>query len=100
MPNWACGAHADSLTEGFGGAPYAATQSCIGWVTKLGFRDARGLSHWGLRWSSRWGHDVKPSIGPRSAVLDMADACGTPPLGPSVEFPMGPRSVVPLPGAS
>eukprot|EP00959_Pyramimonas_sp_CCMP1952_P243925 5099050-Pyramimonas_sp.AAC.1 len=31
-------------------------------------------------------------MGPRSAVLGVANACGPPPEGPSLELHMGPRS--------
>eukprot|EP00959_Pyramimonas_sp_CCMP1952_P201610 4216176-Pyramimonas_sp.AAC.1 len=50
---------------------------------------ACGLCHWGLRWSSLWGHEpcdgcAEMRGGPRMRSV---------PLGPSVELPVGPRTV-------
>ena len=52
----------------------------------------------GRRWLEKEGSSLGPSVelpmGPRNAVLGVADACAPPSLGPSVELPMGPRNVV------
>eukprot|EP00959_Pyramimonas_sp_CCMP1952_P435788 9125625-Pyramimonas_sp.AAC.1 len=75
----------------------------------LGVGNACGHPHWGLWWSSVWGHETlcwawethaAPLIGafggaPYGATKRCAVRGGrmrTPPLGPSVELPMGPRS--------
>ena len=120
----------------FGGAPYGATKRCPGWGNRmrtapmgpsaelpLGQRNAApggGTAceprHWGIRWSSLWGHETLPWVGEPHArpPLTWGDACETatgtfggapygatkrctgcggrmraPPLGPSVELPMG-----------
>eukprot|EP00959_Pyramimonas_sp_CCMP1952_P434682 9101776-Pyramimonas_sp.AAC.1 len=39
------------------------------------FRDACGRSHWGLQWSSPWGHELLLWVG-ENATLDVRDACG------------------------
>eukprot|EP00959_Pyramimonas_sp_CCMP1952_P352642 7388419-Pyramimonas_sp.AAC.1 len=51
-------------------------------------RDACGRSHKGLRWSSLWGREACEECANMGA-----GRMGTQPQGPSVEFPMGPRSV-------
>ena len=79
----------------------------------LGVADACGHPHWGLRWSSLWGHETlywvwRTHAGtPTGAFGEAPDgatvlvrgvptgggaAMRTLPLGPSVELPMGPRS--------
>eukprot|EP00959_Pyramimonas_sp_CCMP1952_P001275 25908-Pyramimonas_sp.AAC.1 len=39
------------------------------------FRDACGRSHWGIRWSSLWGHETLHLVG-ENATLGVRDACG------------------------
>merc|ERR1712147_225645 len=76
--SWAYGTHAGGSTGAFGGAPYGATKPCTGRSGRmraaalgpsvelpmgprnpvLGVRDACGRQHWGLRWSSLWGHET------------------------------------------
>eukprot|EP00959_Pyramimonas_sp_CCMP1952_P047721 996189-Pyramimonas_sp.AAC.1 len=73
----------------------------------LGGEDACGQCRWGLRWSSRWSHETLYWVGethadaatgafggtshaPGNAVLAWRRRIRTVPLGPSVDFPMGP----------
>eukprot|EP00959_Pyramimonas_sp_CCMP1952_P119680 2502637-Pyramimonas_sp.AAC.1 len=77
MPRWVFGTHADDGTEAFSGVPYRATKFWIGWVKmpQWVFQDACGRSHWGLRWSSLWGHETLHWVG-ENATLGVRDACG------------------------
>eukprot|EP00959_Pyramimonas_sp_CCMP1952_P402137 8426696-Pyramimonas_sp.AAC.1 len=59
VPKWVWGTHVGGPTGAFGGAPYGATNRSAGWAKMPNWVwDARGRSHWGLRWSSLWGHDA------------------------------------------
>eukprot|EP00959_Pyramimonas_sp_CCMP1952_P142360 2980193-Pyramimonas_sp.AAC.1 len=42
---------------------------------QIGLRDARGRSHWGLRWSPLWGHEARHCAG-ENAKLHFPDAYG------------------------
>eukprot|EP00959_Pyramimonas_sp_CCMP1952_P167683 3504548-Pyramimonas_sp.AAC.1 len=55
----------------------------------LGVADACIHPHWGFRRSSEWGHETATKRG--------SGCCGcmwSPPLGPQVELCMGPRNAV------
>ena len=83
--SWVALTHATAATGAFGGTPYGATNRLRGvpkWGSMSG-ADACEHPHWGLRWSSLWGHETLSWVGGRMR---------TPPRGPSVELPMGPRS--------
>merc|ERR1712091_640988 len=77
----------------------------------LGGGDACGHPHLGHRWSSLWGHETLSWVGETHADTPTEAFGGapygatkrcpgwgrrmrTPPLGPSVELPMGPRNAV------
>merc|ERR1712153_238645 len=82
----------------------------------LGVGDACGRQHWGLRWSSLWGHETLHWVGETHANCATGTFGGAPygatqrctgwgkrmrcrhadcaaPLGPSLELPMGLRNV-------
>ena len=93
VPKWVAGTHATAATGAFGGAPYGATNRMRGaqkWVSMRG-GGACGHGHLGLRWSSLCGHERCAAwyslIGCRECTMR------TLPLGPSVEFLLGTRSV-------
>ena len=114
------GTHANPATGTLGGAPYGATNRVRGvpkWGS-MGGADACEHPHWGLRWSSLWGHEPSewcakmgrsPHANPATGAFGGAPygatnrvrgapkwggaAMRTLPLGPSVEPPMGPRKV-------
>ena len=78
----------------FGGAPYEATNRAKG-VPKWGsVRGGNSCEHgpWGLRWSSLWGRDPREGCA-KMGVYGWRGRMRTHPLEPSVELPMGPRTV-------
>ena len=86
VPKWVARTHVDSATGAFGGAPYGATNRVMG-CADMGGADACGHRHWGLRWSSQWGHETCEGCAGMGRVI-----MRTLPEGPSVELPMGPRN--------
>eukprot|EP00959_Pyramimonas_sp_CCMP1952_P311626 6521687-Pyramimonas_sp.AAC.1 len=63
----------------------------------LGVADACGHPHWGLLWSSLWGHGALYWVWGTHAGTRCAGRGGrmrAAPLGSSVELPVGPRSAV------
>ena len=86
VPTWVRCPHANAATVAFGGVPYGATKRVRG-VPKWGGSPC-GRSHWGLWWSSLWGHETCEGSADMGRVT-----MRTRPLMPSVELPMGPRNV-------
>eukprot|EP00959_Pyramimonas_sp_CCMP1952_P021710 457522-Pyramimonas_sp.AAC.1 len=74
---WVGQTHVDTATGALGGAPYGppGPRSAV-----LDGGDARGHHHWGLRWSSLWGHEALCWVG--ETVVDTATgALGGAPYG-------------------
>ena len=75
---WAGRTHANCATGAFGGAPHGATNRVRGvpeWVSMRG-RGACGHGHWGLRWSSLWGHEPCEGCATMGAVTQANAASG------------------------
>eukprot|EP00959_Pyramimonas_sp_CCMP1952_P009017 188107-Pyramimonas_sp.AAC.1 len=86
MPTYTSRTHADSGIGASGGAPLWGHEA-LDWVSenaRLGFRDACGRGHWGLRWGL--------PIGATKRCNGCAGRMRTVALGSSVGLPMGPRS--------
>eukprot|EP00959_Pyramimonas_sp_CCMP1952_P278980 5832843-Pyramimonas_sp.AAC.1 len=54
----------------------------------MGVGGACGRQHWGLRWSSPWGHEACEGC----AEMNVGGRMRAAALGHSVELPMGPRT--------
>eukprot|EP00959_Pyramimonas_sp_CCMP1952_P026715 560903-Pyramimonas_sp.AAC.1 len=65
--HWVWRTHAGTTTGAFGGVPFGATKRCTGCGGRLR--------------TALLGPFVEPPMGPRSAVLGVADTCGHPHWG-------------------
>ena len=90
-PLWARRRHATPAAGAFEGVPYGAT-ILVMVLAAMGAAVACDPCHWGLRWSSLWGRDPREGCA-KMGIYERRELMRTWPLGPSVELPMGPRTV-------